>query len=56
MYKGLLTIKVTDEITNFPIEGVSINICAIPKEGSTKSKYIYKNLITNSSGMIKKFH
>lgn len=54
MYKGLLTIKVTDEITNFPIEGVSINICAMPKEGSTKSKYIYKNLITNSSGMVKK--
>lgn len=54
MYKGLLTIKVTDEITNFPIEGVSINICAMPKEVSTKSKYIYKNLITNSSGMVKK--
>ncbi|GIM33560.1 peptidoglycan-binding protein [Paraclostridium bifermentans] len=54
MYKGLLTIKVTDEITNFPIEGVSINICAMPKEGSTKSKYIYRNLITNSSGIVKK--
>lgn len=54
MYKGLLTIKVTDEITNFPIEGVSINICAMPKEGSSKSKYIYKNLITNSSGIVKK--
>ncbi|GAA0711388.1 spore cortex-lytic germination protein SleC [Paraclostridium ghonii] len=54
MYKGLLTIKVTDETTNFPIEGVCINICSMPKEGCKKSKYIYKNLITNISGMVKK--
>lgn len=54
MNKGLLTIKVIDENTNFPIKGAKINICTIPKDECEKSKHIYKDLVTNSSGQVKK--
>ncbi len=54
MNKGLLTIKVIDENTNFPIKGVKINIYTIPTDEYEKSKHIYKDLVTNSSGQVKK--
>lgn len=54
LFKGFLTIKVIDGSTNFPIEGATIKLCTLPKDNSKKSKIIYKNLLTNSSGQIKK--
>lgn len=54
MYKGCLTIKVTDEETNFPIEFVKIKIYTFPTDDCKKSKILYDDLITNSSGQVKK--
>lgn len=54
LYKGYLTIKITDEETNFPIEGAKIKISTIPKDECKKSKILYDNLLTNSSGQVKK--
>lgn len=54
LYKGYLTIKITDEETNFPIEGARIKISTISKDECEKNKILYNNLLTNDSGQVKK--
>ncbi len=52
MFKGLLSVKVTDLNTNYPIEGAKIKICTMPKDECKKVKVLYNCLCTDSSGEV----